>query len=128
MRSASTAPRTLVGQTNVFAPSSATLTLGGVITDGANSRALIKEGGSRLVIANAANTYDGVTAIKDGFLTINAGAKMGTGKVFVNGGVLSLSAANPDGCRYDAWGAGIGNSDRDFTGDFASNRQHGIHH
>ena len=88
---------TLNGQTNVFSPTSATLTLGGVITDVANTRALIKEGSGRLVITNSANTYDGVTAIKDGFLTISSGAKLGTGKVFVNGGVLTLSAANQTG-------------------------------
>ena len=46
-----------------------------------------------MVIANAANTYDGVTVVKDGFLQIASGANLGTGKVFVNGGVLSLTDA-----------------------------------
>ncbi|MGV3660650.1 MAG: autotransporter-associated beta strand repeat-containing protein [Prosthecobacter sp.] len=81
---------TLAGQTNVFSPTSATLTLGGDIVDGANSRALIKEGSGRLVIASATNAYDGVTAVKDGFLQIASGAVLGGGKTFVNGGVLSL--------------------------------------
>lgn len=80
---------TLVGQTNVFSPTG-TLTLGGEITDGAESRALIKEGSGRMVIASSTNTYDGVTAVKDGFLQIASGAVLGTGKTYVNGGVLSL--------------------------------------
>jgi autotransporter-associated beta strand protein len=93
----------LVGDTNVFTVGNNTtvnlpnLTLGGVIDDGANSRALIKEGTGRMVIANAANTYDGVTVIKDGFLQIATGANLGTGKVFVNGGVLSLTDAAQTG-------------------------------
>ncbi|MBL9131285.1 MAG: hypothetical protein JNG86_08805, partial [Verrucomicrobiaceae bacterium] len=81
---------TLTGQTNVFSPSSATLTLGGVIDDGANTRALIKEGGARLVLDNAANTYGGVTVVKEGFLQLTANAVTGTGRTYVNGGVLSL--------------------------------------
>lgn len=81
---------TLAGQTNVFSPTTATLTLAGDIVDGANSRALIKEGSGRLVVASATNAYDGVTAVRDGFLQIAAGAVLGAGKTFVNGGVLSL--------------------------------------
>lgn len=83
---------TLVGQTNVFSPTG-TLTLAGDILDGASSRALIKEGSGRLVIASATNAYDGVTAVKEGFLLIATGAVLGTGKVYVNGGVLSLGNA-----------------------------------
>ncbi|MGB8170116.1 MAG: autotransporter-associated beta strand repeat-containing protein, partial [Chthoniobacteraceae bacterium] len=85
---------TLAGDTNVFSPTSATLTLGGAITDGANSRALIKEGTGRLIIENSANSYNGATVVKDGFLQIASGANLGTGKVFVNGGALSLASAS----------------------------------
>ncbi|MBX7209625.1 MAG: autotransporter-associated beta strand repeat-containing protein [Verrucomicrobiaceae bacterium] len=94
---------TLVGDTNVFSVGNNStvnlpnLTLGGVIDDGAKSRALIKEGTGRMVIANSANTYDGATVVKDGFLQIASGANLGTGKVFVSGGVLSLVAANQTG-------------------------------
>jgi autotransporter-associated beta strand protein len=82
---------TLVGQTNYFAPSGAThtLELAGVITDGANSRELIKEGSGRMLISNTANTYDGVTTVKNGVLQVAAGAKLGTGAVYVNGGILT---------------------------------------
>ncbi len=88
---------TLAGATSVFSPSTATLTLGGPITDGAGSRAVIMEGTGRLVIANSANTYDGVTAVKAGFLQLAPGANLGTGRVFVNGGALSLADASQTG-------------------------------
>lgn len=92
-----TGATTLVGDTNVFSPTTAVITLSGPITDGANSRAVIKEGTGRLVVENGANTYDGVTVVKDGFLQIASGATLGAGKVLVNGGVLSLSSASqPD--------------------------------
>lgn len=84
---------TLAGDTNVFSPTSAILTLGGAITDGANTRALIKEGSGRLIIENSANTYDGATVVKDGFLQVANGANLGTGRIFVNGGALSLTDA-----------------------------------
>lgn len=93
---------TLVGDTNVFSVGAnatsnfANLTLSGVITDGVNSRALIKEGAGRMIVSNAANTYDGVTVIKDGVLQVATGANIGTGAVYVNGGALALtSAAQP---------------------------------
>lgn len=90
---------TLVGDTTVFSVGNnstanfANLELKGVITDGSNSRALIKEGSGRMIISNAANTYDGVTAIKDGILLVAAGASLGTGAVYVNGGALALTSA-----------------------------------
>jgi autotransporter-associated beta strand protein len=78
----------LNGQTNVFFPSSAQLTLAGVIDDGLASRSLVKEGLGRLLVSNTANTYDGVTAIKNGILRLGAGANLGAGTTYVNGGVL----------------------------------------
>ncbi len=80
---------TLGGQTNVFSPNSAQLTLAGPVTDGSATRALIKEGAGRLVISNVANTYNGPTAIKDGVLQLSAGANLGTGITYINGGALS---------------------------------------
>lgn len=87
-----TGATTLVGDTNVLSPTTAVITLSGPITDGANSRSLIKEGTGRLVIESGANTYDGVTAVKDGFLQIASGAVLGAGPVLVNGGAFSLAA------------------------------------
>ena len=80
---------TLAGQTSVFSPNSAQLTLAGPVTDGTGTRALIKEGTGRLLLTNTANTYDGPTAIKDGFIQLGAGANLGTGITYVNGGALS---------------------------------------
>ena len=90
---------TLVGDTTVFSVAGnatsnfANLTLAGVITDGANTRALIKEGAGRMIVSNTANTYNGVTAIKDGILQVGAGANLGSGAVFVNGGAIGLTSA-----------------------------------
>lgn len=90
---------TLVGDTSVFSVAAnatagfANLTLQGVITDGANSRALIKEGAGRMIISNSANTYNGVTAVKDGVLQVASGANLGSGATVVNGGAIGLSSA-----------------------------------
>ncbi len=89
-----TGTTTLAGDTNVFSPTTAIMTLSGPITDGANIRSLIKEGTGRLVVENGGNTYDGVTAVKDGFLQLASGAVLGNSPVLVNGGALSLTAAN----------------------------------
>lgn len=82
---------TLAGQTNVFFPNTAQLRLAGVITDGAASRALIKEGPGRLLVMNSGNAYDGVTAVKNGILQLTDGAKLGSAATFVNGGILSVA-------------------------------------
>ena len=93
---------TLAGQTNVFdvlANGTATksnLILNGVITDGTATNNLIKEGAGRMTLTNVANTYDGVTAIKNGVLQLGANATLGAGKTYVNGGVLSV----PDTATY----------------------------
>lgn len=87
---------TLLGQTNVFDPQAngtatlANITLSGAISDGVLSSNLIKEGVGRMTISNTANTYDGVTAVKDGVLQLGAGANVGAGGVIINGGVLSV--------------------------------------
>ncbi|MBL9115287.1 MAG: autotransporter-associated beta strand repeat-containing protein, partial [Verrucomicrobiaceae bacterium] len=87
----------LNGQTNVIEPLAnltatlANLTLAGVIDDGAGTNHLTKEGAGRLAITNTANTYGGVTAIKDGVVHLAAGATLGGGLTYVNGGVLSVA-------------------------------------
>ena len=101
---------TLLGQTNVFDPLAngtatlANLTLSGAITDGAATSNLIKEGVGRMTISNTANTFDGVTAIKNGILQLGAGANVGAGGVFINGGVLSV----PDTATLNAVAATTG--------------------
>lgn len=88
---------TLLGQTNVIEPQAngtatlANLTLTGVITDGAATSHLTKDGAGRLAVTNIANTYDGVTTVKNGVLQLNAAANLGAGKTYVNGGVLSVA-------------------------------------
>lgn len=100
----------LLGQTNVIEPLAngtatlANLTLSGVIDDGAATSNLIKEGAGRLAVTNTANTYGGVTAIKNGILQLNAGANLGAGKTYVNGGVLSVA----DTATLDGVSAGGG--------------------
>lgn len=87
---------TLVGETSVFdvaanaTGSRQNLVLAGLITDGAASRALIKEGAGRMQILGTANTYDGVTTVKNGVLQLAAGANLGAGATYVNGGFLSV--------------------------------------
>lgn len=101
---------TLAGQTSSFdvgtnaTATLANLTLSGALTDGANTRALIKEGAGRLAITNTANTFDGATAIKDGILQLGSGANLGGGSTFVNGGVLSI----PDTATLNAVSAAGG--------------------
>lgn len=86
----------LNGQTNVIEPlgnltaTLANLTLAGVIDDGAATSNLIKEGAGRLAITNTGNTFGGITAVKNGVLQLGAGATLGGGRTYVNGGVLSV--------------------------------------
>lgn len=88
---------TLAGPQNVFdiganlTATRANLELTGTVIDGGAGRNLIKEGAGRLHFQNASNSYGGVTAVKDGVLSLGPGAKIGTGGVVVNGGALSVS-------------------------------------
>lgn len=94
---------TISGQTNVFdvlnntTATLANLTLDGLITDGATTNNLIKEGAGRMRISGTSNAYDGVTVIKDGVLQLGANATLGAGLTYVNGGVLSV----PDTATLD---------------------------
>lgn len=89
----------LLGQTNIIEPLAngtatlANLTLAGVIDDGAATNHLIKEGAGRLAITNTANTYGGITAVKNGVLQLGASANLGSGRTYINGGILSVPDA-----------------------------------
>jgi fibronectin-binding autotransporter adhesin len=82
---------TLGGQTNVFFPNTpiSPLTLSGPIVDAGGNRSLTKEGTGRLVVSNTANTYGGMTAVKNGVLQLKDGANLGAGPTFLNGGALT---------------------------------------
>ena len=69
----------------------AQLTLSGVITDGAGTFGLTKNGTGTLILANA-NTYDGVTTVNQGTLAISNAAGLGS----VTGGALVASGATLD--------------------------------
>lgn len=100
----------LIGDFNVFqvegsgTPTLANLELAGVIDDGANSRSIVKDSGGRLLISNAANTYNGVTAVRNGVLQLADGANVGSLGVIVNGGALSV----PNSATLDAVSATTG--------------------
>lgn len=87
----------LVSDYNIFqveannTATKANLVLAGVIDDGANSRSIIKESVGRMLITNSANTYDGLTVVRDGVLELATGVTVGTGGVIVSGGVLSIA-------------------------------------
>jgi len=78
-------PVTLAGNTSVGGAGS--LTVGGVITDGASSFLLTKVGAGSTTLS-AANTYDGGTSISTGVLNVTnvAGSATGTGAVAVAAG------------------------------------------
>ena len=87
---------TLSGQTNVLEPlanvtaTRSNLILNGPITDGDATSNLIKEGAGRLAINGTTNSYDGITVVKNGILQLGAGANLGAGKTYINGGTLSV--------------------------------------
>jgi autotransporter-associated beta strand protein len=87
---------TLQGAQNVFdvgasaTPTRANLELTGAVIDGGAGRNLVKEGAGRLHLQNASNQYGGLTAVKDGVLSLGPGAKVGSGGVVVNGGAVSV--------------------------------------
>ena len=75
----------LAAASTVGVGSGQTLTLGGVIT---NTFALTKTGAGTLTLTNA-NTYSGGTTITLGILEADNNTALGTGKLVMNGGMLS---------------------------------------
>jgi autotransporter-associated beta strand protein len=92
----------------------ASLTLGGVIDDGANSYSLKKTGVGLLTLSGA-NTYDGGTTLSAGRLTASNAASFGTGPVTIEatgagavGAEAFLSATAPAGYPNNFTINGIG--------------------
>jgi autotransporter-associated beta strand protein len=69
------------------------LTVGGVIGDGGNSRGLTKDGTGDLILTGN-NTYTGGTTLNTGNLTLSAANNFGAGAVTVNGGTLNIGHAS----------------------------------
>jgi autotransporter-associated beta strand protein len=68
----------------------ANLELIGDLVDGGVGGNLVKEGAGRLHLQSATNNYRGITAVRNGVLSLGPGAKTGSGGVLVNGGTLSV--------------------------------------
>ncbi|MER8373456.1 autotransporter-associated beta strand repeat-containing protein [Mesorhizobium sp. M1406] len=91
----------------------ANLTFGGVVV-GPDDASLTKTGSGTLTLANAANTYTGITTVSAGTLSVNA---------LANGGVASgIGASTADSANLVLQGGGglqytgvTGSSDRGFT-------------
>ena len=83
---------TLGGGNRQVTTNGGTLTLGGVITDGAGTYGLTKAGAGTLVLSNA-NTYDGVTTVNDGVLRPTVADALGstTGGTTAGGGSIELT-------------------------------------
>ena len=79
---------TLTGNTTFTSASGNAVSqqISGVISDGAGSFSITKEGASSLLALNGANTYDGGTIINGGRLQAGNAASYGTGGVTVNNG------------------------------------------
>ncbi|MEI8039438.1 MAG: autotransporter-associated beta strand repeat-containing protein, partial [Verrucomicrobiota bacterium] len=70
-----------------------TLTVGGVISDGATVKGLTKNGPGILLLT-AANAFTGGIILNAGTLTISNAAALGTGTLTINGGFLNNNGAN----------------------------------
>ncbi len=83
---------TLSGGNRQVTTTAGTLTLGGVITDGAGTYGLTKAGTGTLVLSNA-NSYDGVTTVNDGVLRPTHADALGstTGGTTAVGGSIELT-------------------------------------
>ncbi|RFC44047.1 MAG: Autotransporter-associated beta strand repeat-containing protein, partial [Verrucomicrobia bacterium] len=66
---------------------------GSIATSLNGSVGLTKTGASSTVVLNAANYYSGDTTVADGTLKLGVANALGTGKLLVNAGVLSLGSS-----------------------------------
>ncbi|MCW1924635.1 autotransporter-associated beta strand repeat-containing protein [Luteolibacter arcticus] len=82
------------------------LSFTGVITDGAGSFAIAKQGAGALTLTGA-NTYDGGTTMSAGKIRVGNNAALGTGPLTMNGGGLSSDSGT---ARTLANAVTIGNS------------------
>ena len=85
------------------------LTIGGAIGDGGNTRSLTKAGAGILIL-NGNNTYDGLTTVSAGILTLGGNNSGATGGVTIIGGTLNLGAATALGTGAFTIGGGIINN------------------
>ena len=87
-----THPITVAGDPTFDTPTGITVTMAGVIADGAQPGDVVKAGGGSLVLA-AANTYTGGTVVNAGILQLGAGGSLApTGALTVNaGGTFDLN-------------------------------------
>ncbi len=87
-----TGPVLLTGTRTVTIHNDATLTVGGVISSGANGYGLTKDGTGTLVLAGA-NTYGGDTTVLAGTLAVNGNSIADTNKLVIDGGKVDVAAA-----------------------------------
>ena len=71
-------------------PGKTILTVGGIITGGANS---LTKAGNGILVLSAANNYTGGTFVNAGQLNINNAAAIGSGTLSINGAIDNTSAA-----------------------------------
>ena len=90
---------------NSVTVSANTLTVGGAIGDGGNTRALTKAGTGTLAL-NGNNTYDGLTTVSAGILTLAGDNSGAVGGVTLTGGTLNINSTNALGTGLFTIGAG----------------------
>lgn len=90
-----------------------TLTVGGVISDGASAFALVKDGAGALTLSNA-NAFDGGMTLNAGTLNINNATAIGTGTFTINGGTIDNTTAGAITLTNN--NASIWNGNFTFTG------------
>lgn len=87
---------TAAGTARTVTVNNNTLTVGGVISDGATANGLTKAGGGTLTLSGpAANVYTGLTTVNGGILSLGkaAGVNAIAGNVLISGGFLRFAAS-----------------------------------
>ena len=83
----------LTGTRKVTINNDATLTVGGVISDGSNGYGLAKDGTGTLTLSGA-NTYGGDTTVLVGTLAVNGNSIADSNKLVIDGGKVDVAAAD----------------------------------